>query len=162
MNSDIKRYTIETNEITPFYKWIEDNKEVIVIKYKNEIKVFDSICPHFGGRLEFDNKDNAKLVCPFHGIMLFKLKIDCKQYTEFDQQDSWEIAQDMEHIDVLHKKTNYKIIFEEIDVNKNPNINRIYNKIKYSVVRKIFFFLKIKIKGYIEIKNDYEILQNEK
>lgn len=94
--------------------------------------------------------------------MLFKLKIDCKQYTEFDQQDSWEIAQDMEHIDVLHKKTNYKIIFEEIDVNKNPNINRIYNKIKYSVVRKIFFFLKIKIKGYREIKNDYEILQNEK
>ena len=68
MNSDIKRYTIETNEITPFYKWIEDNKEVIVIKHKNEIKVFDSVCPHFGGRLEFDNKDNAKLVCPFHGI----------------------------------------------------------------------------------------------
>ena len=46
----------------------------------------------------------------------------------------------MEHIDYLHKKTNFKINFEEIELNKNPNINRMYNKIKYNVIRKIFFF----------------------
>lgn len=94
--------------------------------------------------------------------MFFNLNINCKQYTNFPQQDSWEIAQDMEHIDYLHKKTNLKINFEEIEINKNPNINRMYNRIKYSVIRKIFFFFKIKVKGQRKIINDYEILQEEK
>tara|TARA_Y100001970_G_C14083926_1_gene776233 strand:- start:107 stop:640 length:534 start_codon:yes stop_codon:yes gene_type:complete len=94
--------------------------------------------------------------------MFFNLSINCKQYTDYPQQDCWEIAQDMEHIDFLHKKTNLKIFFDEIEFNKNPNINRLYNKIKYRVIRKIFFFFKIKVEGYREINNDYEILQNEK
>jgi len=94
--------------------------------------------------------------------MFFELNIDYKQYTDFAQQDSWEIAQDMEHIDFLHKKTNFKINFEEIEFNKNANINKIYNKIKYNVIRKIFFFFKIKVDGFREIRNDYEILQSEK
>ena len=94
--------------------------------------------------------------------MFFDLNINCKQYTKYPQQDSWEIAQDMEHIDFLHRKTNLKINFEDIEFNKNPNINRIYNKIKYNVIRKIFFFFKLKVDGYREINNDYEIIQNEK
>ena len=94
--------------------------------------------------------------------MFFNLHINCKQYTKFPHQDSWEIAQDMEHIDYLHKKTNFKINFEEIELNKNPNINRMYNKIKYNVIRKIFFFFKVKVNGKREIINDYEIIQSEK
>ena len=94
--------------------------------------------------------------------MFFDLNINCKQYTSFPHQDSWEIAQDMEHIDFLHKKTNLKINFEKLELNNNPNINRLYNSIKYNVIRKIFFFFKIKVDGYREINNDYEILQKEK
>ena len=68
MTSFKKRYTIEMKETMPFYKWIEKNKEIIVLKHNNKIKVFDSVCPHFGGRLEIDDNDINKLVCPFHGL----------------------------------------------------------------------------------------------
>ena len=48
MTSVKKRYTIETQETMPFYKWIDVDKEIIVLEHNNKIEVFDSICPHFG------------------------------------------------------------------------------------------------------------------
>tara|TARA_Y100001970_G_C14083926_1_gene776234 strand:- start:650 stop:952 length:303 start_codon:yes stop_codon:yes gene_type:complete len=68
MTSFKKRYTIEIDQSFPFYKWIDRDKEIIVLNYRNKIEVFDSVCPHFGGRLELDNDDRDRLVCPFHGI----------------------------------------------------------------------------------------------
>ena len=63
-----KRYTIKTIETMPFYKWIDTDKEIIVFQHNNKIEVFDSICPHFGGKLELDKSDKSKLICPFHGL----------------------------------------------------------------------------------------------
>mgnify|MGYP001163564034 FL=1 len=68
MTSVKKRYTIETQETMPFYKWIDVDKEIIVLEHNNKIEVFDSICPHFGGKLQLDPTDTNKLVCPFHGL----------------------------------------------------------------------------------------------
>ena len=46
-------YTINSEKIFPFYEWIEENKEIIVIKINGEVRVFDSIFPHFSGKLIF-------------------------------------------------------------------------------------------------------------
>lgn len=94
--------------------------------------------------------------------MKCSLIFDYKQYTNFNHQQSWIIAQDMEHIDYLHKKTNFKINFNQIELNKNLNVNKLYSFISYNVIRKIFFFFKIRVKGWRKIDKEFEILQQEK
>ena len=93
--------------------------------------------------------------------MHYNLEFDYKQYTNYDHQDSWVIAQDMEHIAHLHKKTNHVINFERIIFNKEKAVNKLYSFISYNVIRKIFFFFKIKVRGWREIKHESEIIQNE-
>ena len=39
MTSVKKRYTIETQETMPFYKWIDVDKEIIVLEHNNKIEV---------------------------------------------------------------------------------------------------------------------------
>lgn len=95
-------------------------------------------------------------------IMIYEIKFEAKHFTEFDFNNTWIIAQDMEHIDHLHKKTNELIKLNEINFNKDLQINKLYNYINYTAIRKIFYFFKIKINGYRKIIHDYEILQTEK
>ena len=38
MTSVKKRYTIEMKETMPFYKWIDVDKEIIVLEHNNKIK----------------------------------------------------------------------------------------------------------------------------
>lgn len=63
-----RKYTIKYQKKFPFYEWIDVDKEVIVLNHNGKIEVIDSICPHFGGRLEIYKSGLNKLICPFHGI----------------------------------------------------------------------------------------------
>jgi nitrite reductase/ring-hydroxylating ferredoxin subunit len=48
-------------------KWIEEIKDEIIVikKNKNVIKVFSSICPHFGGQLYYDASKKT-IRCKWH------------------------------------------------------------------------------------------------
>ena len=47
--------------------WIEKWRDelIIFINKKNEIKIFSSICPHFGGEIHYNFKEN-ELRCKWH------------------------------------------------------------------------------------------------
>ena len=58
--------SIELDKSTYVKKWIEDWKdEIIIFKKDNKIKLFSSICPHFGGEIVYDNKLKS-LKCLWH------------------------------------------------------------------------------------------------
>lgn len=71
-----KQYTIKLDRSFPFYEWIDLKKEVLVLKHNEKIEVIESICPHFGARLEINKNNLDELICPFHGIQ-FNIK-NCK------------------------------------------------------------------------------------
>ena len=51
-----------------FKKWIIEFKdELIIFKNKNKIYVKSAVCPHFGGPIDFDEK-NQFLFCYWHGL----------------------------------------------------------------------------------------------
>ena len=39
---------------------------IIFVDENNELKIFSSICPHFGGEINYDNF-KKKLICKWHG-----------------------------------------------------------------------------------------------
>tara|TARA_B100001059_G_C17627142_1_gene472505 strand:+ start:301 stop:687 length:387 start_codon:yes stop_codon:yes gene_type:complete len=47
--------------------WIEEFRDelIVFVNKLNQIKVFSSICPHFGGEIKFNHKDNT-LTCKWH------------------------------------------------------------------------------------------------
>ena len=49
-------------------KWIDEIKDEVIIFYDREkkLKIFSSICPHFGGELIYDYKKKF-LRCKWHG-----------------------------------------------------------------------------------------------
>ena len=52
----------------PKWFWIDQTHEVIVFQdSEGRVKAFSSICPHMGGRLNFESKA-CKLACPWHGL----------------------------------------------------------------------------------------------
>ena len=70
--------------------WVEELRdEVILFKnHKNIIKIFSSICPHFGGNI-FYNKKIQKLKCKWHDwsfcpdsgkCLTFPIKAELKKY----------------------------------------------------------------------------------
>jgi len=50
-----------------FIKWIEEWKDelIAILNEDGELKIFSSICPHFGGEIYFDKKLNV-LKCKWH------------------------------------------------------------------------------------------------
>ena len=58
----------ELNQKKSLIKWIDEIKDEVIVFYnsQNELKVFSSVCPHFGGELIFDQKEN-NLRCKWHG-----------------------------------------------------------------------------------------------
>lgn len=58
--------------ITKFLSKIKD--EVIIFSNNGEIKVFSSICPHFGGPITCDN---SHLKCPWHNYKFSKTNGQC-------------------------------------------------------------------------------------
>jgi|TARA_B110000037_G_scaffold216065_1_gene274468 nitrite reductase/ring-hydroxylating ferredoxin subunit len=63
-----KKYTIKLDKKLPFYEWIDTDKEVIVLEFNNKIEVIESICPHYGGKLQVNQNNPNELICPFHGL----------------------------------------------------------------------------------------------
>ena len=67
-----KKFICTTNELinkSYIVRWIEEWKdEVIIFKDCNtdKLKIYSSICPHFGGEVIFDSKKNI-LRCKWHG-----------------------------------------------------------------------------------------------
>jgi nitrite reductase/ring-hydroxylating ferredoxin subunit len=49
-------------------KWVDEIKDEVVVFHdkENKLKVFSSICPHFGGELIYDNIEK-NLRCKWHG-----------------------------------------------------------------------------------------------
>ena len=47
--------------------WIDEWKDelIVFIDKLNQIKIFSSICPHFGGKIIYNEKDNS-LSCKWH------------------------------------------------------------------------------------------------
>ena len=67
---DKKKYLTDLNTLKKnifLNIWIEEWKDelIIFLNNKNEIKVFSSICPHFGGEIKYDKK-NKLLKCSWH------------------------------------------------------------------------------------------------
>lgn len=61
--------------------WIDELRdEIIIFKNKNnEIKIFSSICPHFGGEIFYDFK-NYVLRCKWHDWIFCSQKGKCLSY----------------------------------------------------------------------------------
>ena len=61
-----------------FIKFIDDIKDevIVFIDKNNKIRVFSSICPHFGGAIQFDYK-NDLLRCKWHGWKFSKENGKC-------------------------------------------------------------------------------------
>jgi len=59
-------------------KWVDEIKDEIIVFYdkENKVKVFSSICPHFGGELIYDNIEN-NLKCKWHGWKFETLDVTC-------------------------------------------------------------------------------------
>lgn len=53
--------------INPFYAWVDEKTELMMIKDQNRLRAFRSLCPHMGARLEWHPK-KKKIVCPWHGL----------------------------------------------------------------------------------------------
>ena len=64
-----------------FIKFIDDIKDevIVFIDKNNKIRVFSSICPHFGGAIQFDYK-NDLLRCKWHGWKFSKLDGKCTSF----------------------------------------------------------------------------------
>lgn len=64
-----------------FIKWIDELKDevIIFIDIKNTIRVFSSICPHFGGEIYYD-KHIDNLRCSWHDWKFCKKTGKCLSY----------------------------------------------------------------------------------
>ena len=65
-----KIYLCEINDLIPYNflnKWIDELKDEIIIfrDKKNNVRIFSSVCPHFGGPIVFDKKIQ-NLKCKWH------------------------------------------------------------------------------------------------
>jgi len=65
-----------------FKSWIKEFKdEIIVFKSDEKIYVKSSICPHFGGPITYNKKENY-LYCAWHGLR-FSLDGKCSNQKSF-------------------------------------------------------------------------------
>jgi hypothetical protein len=80
-----------------------------------------------------------------------KFKIINEQKSIYDYDILWQVDQDLEHLNVLHKKTNHKVEFIYI-VPSNKKENH-YKEIKYITFRKVFCFI-IKVETIRKIINN--------
>ena len=81
-----KKFICTTDELinkSYIIKWVEEWKdEIIIFKDCNtdKLKIYSSICPHFGGEIIFDNKKNI-LRCKWHDWKFCINSGKCLSYT---------------------------------------------------------------------------------
>ena len=73
VNTTREIYLCDMSEIKKnhhFIKWVDEWRDelIVYLDSKNEIKIFSSICPHFGGPITYDKKNN-KLKCYWHNFI---------------------------------------------------------------------------------------------
>jgi nitrite reductase/ring-hydroxylating ferredoxin subunit len=65
-----------------FVKFIDEIKDEIIAftdKETNEVKLFSSICPHFGGEIFYSQSENT-LKCKWHGWKFCKISGKCLSF----------------------------------------------------------------------------------
>jgi nitrite reductase/ring-hydroxylating ferredoxin subunit len=59
-------------------KWMESLRDELMAVWQNgEIRIFSSICPHFGGEFKYDKRHN-QFVCKWHGFCFDGKQGDCR------------------------------------------------------------------------------------
>ena len=66
-SSELHKATLDIPSHFPFYFWLDDKTELILVKEGNQLRAFQSICPHMGARLEYDARAK-EIKCPWHGL----------------------------------------------------------------------------------------------
>jgi hypothetical protein len=79
--------------------------------------------------------------------------------SQYERDLVWENAQDLEHVEYLHNKTNYAFTLMSYEI--DPDKEYAYSSLVFMVKRKIFRILPITTFGYRKIKCKYEIIQLE-
>jgi nitrite reductase/ring-hydroxylating ferredoxin subunit len=72
----------EINKKKYFIKFIEEIKDEIIAfidKETNEIKIFSSICPHFGGEIFYNQTENS-LQCKWHNWKFCRISGKCLSF----------------------------------------------------------------------------------
>ena len=72
-----------------------------------------------------------------------KFFLNYSAISKFDKDILWFVAQDIEHIKTLHKKTNSEIRINNIT--KSENKKNLYNFIEYTTWRKILKFINVRV-----------------
>ena len=70
-----KKDLFNKKKIIKFYEELKD-EVIIFLDDNNEIKIFSSICPHFGGEIYFDSNEKI-LKCKWHGWKFSKDNGQC-------------------------------------------------------------------------------------
>ena len=50
-----------------FSRWV-GNHDILVFKWKGNIRAFSNVCPHFGGPVGFHKMKNGKFTCLWHNL----------------------------------------------------------------------------------------------
>lgn len=59
-------FKIPVNNSVDYY-WIGQKQEIMIVNNKENILIYNSICPHMGARLTY-NFLKSELTCPWHGL----------------------------------------------------------------------------------------------
>jgi len=78
-------YLCSTNYLSSksfFIKWIDEIKDEVIVFIDSVklIKIFSSICPHFGGPIIYDNKKD-EFICKWHGFRFCVKSGKCLSYS---------------------------------------------------------------------------------
>lgn len=65
----------------PRYYWLNEKVEVLVVKLEGTFRVFSSLCPHMGARLEWNSRKET-VSCPWHGLS-FCAKTLCSEHPRY-------------------------------------------------------------------------------
>lgn len=97
-------------------KWIEEWKDelIIFLNEKDEIKIFSSICPHFGGEIKYDAKKKL-LKCSWHDWKFCPKTGECLSYPIKGKLNPYDF--DINPNDL--KEYNYDIFNKDIYAIKN-------------------------------------------
>ena len=101
----------DLNEKKYIIKFIEEVRDELIcfVNKNNQIKVFSSICPHFGGELFYDNKINA-LRCKWHDWKFCTTNGRCLSYPIKSKLNPYDF-------EVIPKKLNkYKSHIDNNDI----------------------------------------------
>ena len=103
----------EKKYIIKFFEEIKD-EVIIFLDKENNIKVFSSICPHFGGKIFYDFNHN-KLICKWHNWKFCTYTGRCLTYPIKGKLNPYEFKIDpnpLKNYDVNIENNKIYLIYE--------------------------------------------------